>query len=157
MRYGWQLRSDLWEHLSAACANRTWTRTYLEASYSGAVPAAPGIYLICASAKGPLRWPPDEGQAPPLYDAVYVGQATDLRRRFCQHTRGYRNVAKAINIFRRLDYWYTRAIESELDALEERFIEALGPVANDRHVLARIGEPVPAGSLPPPRLSGDDQ
>ena len=50
-------------------------------------------------------------------------------------------------IFRRLDYWYTTVTPGELNEVEQRFLDALGPAGNDKNVLARIGNPVSAGSL----------
>lgn len=129
-------------HLVEACDGCVWRRTFLEESYEVQVPTSAGVYLICASARILLG----RGAAG-LYNAVYVGQARDLRRRFREHLRGYGNVPKARMTFRRLDYWYISASPSDLDRIEQAFLDALGPSANDRNVRARIGEGVPAGAI----------
>lgn len=148
MRYGWQLEGVLWDHLAAGCESTRWTRTYLEDMYRQNVPATPGVYLICASAQDGLVFTESpERVFQVLYNAIYVGQSNNLRRRFAQHVRGYGNVPRARTIFRRLDYWYTGVTSEKLDELEQCLINALGPTANDRNVLAIVGKPVPAGSL----------
>ena len=148
MRYGWQFNVSLWTQLAAVCRAREWKRTYLEDTYQDSIPTDPGVYMICASVQDGLA---TLGSADrlykKLYNAVYVGQAVNLRRRFAQHVRGYGNVPKARAVFRRLDYWHTTALETELDALEQCLIDVLGPAANDRNVTARVGDPVPAGSV----------
>ena len=148
MRYGWQLDASRWNRLAKVCGTREWTRTYLEDTYQDVVPNCPGIYLICSSVQDGIT-----ASGTPtklygrLYNAVYVGQAENLRGRFGQHVRGYRKVSKARAIFRRLDYWYTRVLKTELDAVEQCFLDVLGPAANDRNVVARVGTPIPAGSV----------
>ena len=148
MRYGWQFNVSHWAQLAAVCRAQEWKRTFLEDTYRRSVPTRPGVYMICASAKDGLA---TAGSADrlykKLYNAVYVGQAVNLRRRFAQHVRGYGNVRKARAIFRRLDYWHTTTPKTELNALEQCLIDVLGPAANDRTVTARIGDPVPAGSV----------
>ena len=135
---------------SIGCGVRTpeWKRTYLEDTYRHVVPTCPGVYLICSSVQDGIT---ASGASADLYrrlyNALYVGQTTNLRGRFGQHVRGYRNVSKARTIFRRLDYWYAHVGKTDLDDVEQCFLDVLGPAANDRNVLARIGTPVPAGSL----------
>lgn len=148
MRYGWQLNVPFWTQLAVACRTREWKRTYLEDTYQDSIPTGSGVYMICASVHDGLAIPGStEGLYKRLYNAVYVGQAVNLRRRFAQHVRGYGNVPKARPIFRRLDYWYTTTLETDLNALEQCLLDALGPAANDRNVTARVGHPVPAGSV----------
>lgn len=148
MRHGWQLNGAIWSRLAAICAPREWQRTYLEDAYRHTVPTSPGVYLICSSVQDGIAMSGASADLyKRLYNALYVGQAKNLRSRFGQHLRGYRNVSKARAIFRRLDYWYTGVLLTELDQLEQCFLDALGPPANDRNVLARVGIPVPAGSL----------
>ena len=148
MRYGWQLDVSFWNRLSLTCGTQDWKRIYLEDTYKHSVPRDSGVYLICTSAQDGLTVTGAAARLfKVLYTAVYVGQAINLRRRFEGHVRGYGNVLKARSIFRRLDYWYTCVIAGELDDLEQCLIDAIGPAANDQNVQARVGEPVPAGSL----------
>lgn len=148
MRHGWQLDRAPWKRLAVLCAPREWRRTYLEDAYRDTVPTSPGVYLICSSVQDGIATSGASADLyKRLYNALYAGQAKNLHSRFGQHLRGYRNVAKARAIFRRLDYWYTRVSLTELDELEQCFLDALGPAANDKNVLARVGSPVPAGSI----------
>lgn len=148
MHYGWQLNPSHWSRFAGLCATRRWQRTYLEDTYRHRIPTTSGIYLICASFHDALPPPTVSDRLyTRLYTAIYVGQAKNLRRRFADHTRGYGRVNKAHRVFRRFDYWYTKVSEMELDDVEQCFLDVIGPVANDRNVLARIGTPVPAGRL----------
>jgi len=144
MRHGWRLDPKPWQRLAAVCRGQIWNRVYLEDDYRAQIPTEPGIYLICASPRHVLERSTLRDR---LYTVVYVGQASDLRRRFRQHVRGYGNVPAARSTFRRLDYWYTVASMHQLDRLEQCFIDALGPSANDRNVSVRIGNSIPAGSV----------
>ena len=144
MRYGWSIDPQPWRRLTAACRDRTWKRTYLEDSYKNGVPMDPGIYLICASTNY-------FAVLPPLYTAVYVGQAVNLRRRFRDHARGRTQVRLIQTIFRRLEYWYVSLPRNQLDELEQAWIDAVGPTINERNVRARVEPSVPAGSVRKPQ------
>lgn len=144
MRYGWQLDKSRWEELADTCRDREWTKTYLEDVYKSSIPKTSGVYIICASLRYVL---PPSSLRDDLYNAIYVGQATNLRRRFTQHVRGYRNVPKALEAFKRLDYWFTEVGLAELDDVEQSFLDTLGPTANDKNVRAKIGRPIPAGRV----------
>lgn len=148
MRHGWQLEPSLWTRLGAVCSAREWQRTYLEHTYRSTVPTVPGVYLICSSVRHGIVASGASGDLyGRLYNALYVGQAKNLRVRFGQHVRGYRKISKARMIFRRLDYWYATVPPAELDEVEQGFLDALGPAANDKNVLGRVGNPVSAGSV----------
>lgn len=143
MHYGWRLDVEAWRRLAAACEGRPWERTFLEPPYYSVVPNVAGVYVICAS----LNYMDlSSNLLDRLYNALYVGQSRDLRRRFNEHVNGYRSMAKALVTFRRLDYWYTKVEASSLSFIEQRLIDALGPVANSINVTARVNEPVPAGA-----------
>ena len=82
-----------------------------------------------------------------LYNAVYAGQTKNLNRRFKEHVSGYGRVDAAKKIFRRLDFWYSRVEDYDLDELEQILLDTIGPTGNVRNVKARIGLAVPAGRL----------
>lgn len=148
IRHGWQLNSTFWSRLANACGPRKWKRTYLEDTYRFSMPNAPGVYLICVSALDGLDTTGGEHRLyKQLYNAIYVGQTTNLRNRFADHVRGNNDIRKARTIFRRLHFWYASAAKDELNDLEQCFLDALGPTANDRNVMASIGKPIPAGSV----------
>lgn len=142
MKYGWRLEAHKWQKLRHAARDCNWRRVYLERDYVSQVPARSGVYLICAA---PDRIPVTGNIMERLYNAIYVGQASDLRSRFRQHVRGYRKVVCAMSIFRRLDFWYSEVPEADIGGLEQDLLDTLGPTANVKNVKARIGEPVPAG------------
>ena len=148
LKYGWQLQPPRWTSLATLCGHRQWSRTYLEHAYRNTVPTGPGVYMICSSAQNGISLSyPSTPLYEKLYNTIYVGQAENLRRRFGQHLRGYRNISVAQLIFRRLDYWYTETLASELDQVEQCFLDVFGPSVNDRNVSARIGNPITAGSV----------
>ena len=142
MKYGWSLDALRWKSLETAAQYCEWSRVYLERDYASQVPTDCGVYLICAC---PTRIPVEGRIMEYLYNAVYAGQASNLRKRFRQHVRGYGNVRDAIPIFRRLDFWYSQIRDDDIDNLEQCLIDALGPSANVKNVRARIGNPLPAG------------
>lgn len=142
MRHGWSLSARCWEHLRVSLPMGEWVRAYLEPDYSLQVPRTAGIYLICGRPKDlPLPGLVMER----LYNVIYTGQSNCLRRRFGEHLTGYRLVQNAKAIFRRLDFWYAAYDSAILDAAEDALINAFGPPANDRYVIARTGDPIPAG------------
>ena len=142
MRYGWDLAEDRWRDLRNLLDGRQWNRAYLESDYDTQVVREPGVYLICAS---PRNIPVGGVVMRELYNAIYVGQARNLRVRFKDHVRGYREVQRAKAVFRRLDFWYTTVRVEELSQAEQVLISALGPTANAKNVKARVNEPRPAG------------
>jgi hypothetical protein len=104
------------------------------------VPEDSGIYMLgsrCAAT----------GLPDPLYNALYVGQASNLRNRFLQHLRRPSpEVGRAAICFAGLDFWFMRSDEDSLNRLEAMLIECLGPSANRQAgITARLGPPVPAG------------
>ena len=147
MRYGWQLKKQSWDILGTCLEAGTWKRKYLERDYASAVPESSGVYVICGT---PSTIPIDGDLAQKLYNALYVGQATDLRQRFKQHVVGYRDVRDAKATFRRLEFWYMAIPASLLDSFEQALISAFGPPANVKNVVAQIGNPVPAGQIRKP-------
>lgn len=143
MRYGWSLDSHDWAGATACIQALNWHRVRLSADHRDSVPAAPGVYLMCASG-----FPLIEGRVE-LYNAVYVGQSRSLRQRFLTHcTHPSPEVRRAKECFGAgLHYWYTRLTLDRLDEVERLLISVFGPSANMVNgVRARIGDPRPAGS-----------
>ncbi|MCY4199811.1 MAG: GIY-YIG nuclease family protein [Gammaproteobacteria bacterium] len=142
MKYGWSLDLEAWRRLQDIVKDYEWRRAPLENLYKSKVPELRGVYMICGCPKDiPVR-----GQVMnELYNVLYVGQASNLRRRFQDHVRGYRNVVRAKSIFRKLDFWYCKTSDTEVNLAEQQLMEAFGPSANVVYVKAKIGSPVPAG------------
>ena len=142
MQYGWSLQIKHWRELAKAVSGCKWHRCYLERDYAIKIPTSTGIYLICACA----RQIPISGKVMEhLYNAVYVGQTSNLQRRFREHVRVQRGrILDAKKIFRRLDFWYSELSRDHLSETEQLLVDAFGPTANVKNIKARIGEPVPA-------------
>jgi len=142
MRHGWNLDHEAWRSLQNIMKDYDWHRAPLETLYKSKVPESRGVYMICGCPKDiPVR-----GQVMnKLYNALYVGQASNLRRRFQDHVRGYGNVVRAKLIFRKLDFWYCTTSDTEVNLAERQLMEAFGPSANVVYVKAKLGDPVPAG------------
>jgi hypothetical protein len=136
MRYGWSLEEPSWQRLRALKDRGKWRRCKLDQLQRVHVPTEPGIYLIGASATK------DDGEPfSTLYNAIYVGQSTNLQARFLQHIRTPQDPLRlARSCFPILDYWFLEVDASELDSLEAVLIDCLGPSANRRSgIRARIG------------------
>ena len=144
MRYGWSLNENQWEDLRSVLPSYSWSRSYLDKDHVLAIPPEPGVYMICgrASECGVSGKVMEQVYAP-----MYIGQATSLRKRFCDHLAGYRNVVLVKRLFRRLEFWYTPVDANGLSVVEQALIDVFGPPANDRNVIGKMGRQVPAGSL----------
>jgi hypothetical protein len=140
MRYGWSLDPNDWLDLQKLLADSKWSRVYLDSEYKDRVPSNPGVYII----SGNTNSIGNMGDAINcMRTAVYVGQSINLKGRFQDHIRGYGNVIKAKQTFRRLEYWWHEISRSELKKYEQALVSALGPSANEVNVIkAKIGVPV---------------
>jgi hypothetical protein len=137
---GWTLNAGTWQRARQQLASASWRKQPLDLTVKRRIPAAGGVYAICAHA---VAGPHAAGVLAALYNAVYVGQATNLRNRFDNHCRGYGDVRPARVIFRSLDFWFSET--TELDEAEQLLMDALGPPANRSNVIgARINPPVSA-------------
>jgi excinuclease UvrABC nuclease subunit len=117
-----------------------WRKQPLDLTVKRHVPETGGVYVICAHA---VAGPNAAGILAALYNAVYVGQAMNLRNRFADHCRGYRDVRLAHQIFRSLDFWFSET--GDRNEAEQLLMDALGPPANRSNVIrARINPPVSA-------------
>lgn len=144
MRYGWNLRAGQWQLLRKAISGCSWSRTYLEEDYASQVPTISGVYLICASTQ---RIPISGTLMDRMYNVIYTGQSSNLRKRFRKHVQGYGNVVRAKTTFGRLDFWFSPITRTRLSEVEQLLLDTFGPTANVNNVKARIGNPVPAGRV----------
>ena len=132
MNYGWTLNKDSWKQLLSAIGERHWRKVPFTKFERIEVPEDYGVYVFCAKpcsaeAAGPrhlLR---------ALLNAVYVGQATNLRQRYDDHWKHPMDPMHAVRscFSNTLEFWYT-TLESqeELCKVESTLIECLGPSAN---------------------------
>jgi hypothetical protein len=138
MRHGWSTERQTWRQVGEQAVGRNWKRVPFAALHQGLVTEQSGVYAICTPGLAA-----NAGLFGVLYNAVYVGQSRDLRRRFLEHCRSpARELQSALNCFRVLEFWFAAASLEELDSLEQLLIECLGPPANQRvGITARLGPP----------------
>lgn len=138
MRHGWSLSPAVWAGVREAFEHRRWSRVPFQMRSRVMVPNACGIYVLAAG--------PGVGQTGALarlYDALYVGQSTNLRVRFLQHlSHPQPQIERATRCFA-MDFWFTCSEEHERYGLEALLIDCLGPSANRiPGIRATIGQPV---------------
>jgi hypothetical protein len=140
MKYGWSLDINEWKALQALLSEVVWHRAYLDPVHRERVSCKSGIYVICAVTDGILNIGIENRG---LKNAVYIGQSTNLQRRFSDHVRGYGNVIKAKEIFRRLEFLWTEIHDEKLDIYEQALVGVFGPSANEINIIrAKIGQPI---------------
>lgn len=143
MRGGWSLDDLIWRRMRNEFEERAWRKHPLDMTYLDSIPQSPGVYAICATASNDKRCRLRDIVCP-----IYAGHATVLRRRFVDHCKGYGDVRRAQKCFPRLWYWYTEMPKADLRSAEQLLIDCFGPPANRINSIgARVGAPVPAGSL----------
>ena len=137
---GWTLNGGTWQRARQQLGPVTWRKQPLDFNVRRHIPSASGVYAICAHA---VVGPQSAGMLAALYNAVYVGQATNLRNRFDDHCRGYGDVRPARLVFRMLDFWFSET--HALNEFEQLMMDALGPPANRSNVIgARVNPPISA-------------
>jgi excinuclease UvrABC nuclease subunit len=113
--------------VDSSLASRLWVHVAYRPGSVKAVPAVPGVYAIA----GVFR----ELGLPLALDVRYVGQTTNLRRRFAEHLRRGEPNAELRGLRSRLagaELWYLPADRGRLDEIEALAIRALLPHANRR-------------------------
>jgi hypothetical protein len=132
MTYGWTLNRECWSRFFLAIGSRTWCTVPFSILEKNAVPESYGVYVFCAK-------PCTTGKATErhllnyLFNAVYVGQATNLRQRFVDHCNKPMEPMIAVRdcFAPRLEFWFTKLDSlKELCEVESVTIECLGPAAN---------------------------
>lgn len=137
---GWVLDGSVWSRMQKEFGPADWRKRPLSVDVKRHIPVTSGVYAICARG---FVGPNPDGLLASLYNAVYVGKATNLQNRFDDHCRGYGDVRPARLVFRQLDFWFIETDRIEL--LEQLLMDALGPPANKVNSIgAKIGAPVSA-------------
>ena len=132
MTYGWTLHKDSWKRLFAAIGKRPWKKVPFSKLERVEVPESNGVYVFCAK-PGPAECAGPKHLLMTLFNAVYVGQATNLRQRFDDHWSRPMPPMEAVRacFSNTLEFWYTTLGSSEeLCKVESVLIECLGPAAN---------------------------
>lgn len=154
MRHGWSIEREPWAKLSKYQINgNRWRSVQFTSADSNSVPSESGIYALCTPPPTTIRR--NRRRSPNdllgiLFTAVYIGQTTDLHRRFVQHCmRPKPEIRQIRQVFaERLEFWFCRMKSSEIEAAEMQMIDCLGPTGNLRrgHIPVEILPPEPADS-----------
>lgn len=145
MQYGWSADKLIWARLVQALPVAIqWRLVQLRSNNSNSVPDHPGVYVICGA-------PPAPGPIVQidLYNALYVGQATKLRKRFRDHCLDPADNISALKACwgTSLDFHLAVLPPESLDKIEGLLIESLGPPGNRKRgnrIMAHIGPAQPA-------------
>ena len=151
MRYGWSLDKEVWDRIPLNLLNdECWRFVSFTVAESVAVPDVSGVYVICSSPPGAFcrRTPRGKNLFDSLYNAIYIGKTTELKRRFLEHCKiPKKEILIARKCYRRnLEFWFTRVDCDKLELVESLIIDCLGPPANRQSgvITAQLLKPVPA-------------
>lgn len=154
MRHGWSIEPEPWARLSRLPLDgNQWRSVQFTVTDSNSVPSEAGVYAICTPPPGRIR---RRFRRSPndllgfLFTAVYIGQTTDLHRRFMQHCRRPKPEIRQIRqVFSEsLEFWFCKMKSIEVEAAEMQLIECFGPTGNLQrgHIPAEILPPEPVDS-----------
>jgi hypothetical protein len=132
MKYGWTLNKDSWKRLIAAIGKRSWQKVPFTKLERAEVPESYGVYVFCTKPCPSTQVAPQH-LLRDLFNAIYVGQATNLRQRFDYHRTTPMAPMEAVRecFSTTLEFWFTTLESSaELCRVESLLIECLGPTAN---------------------------
>src|SRR5437868_6758418 len=132
MTYGWTLNNEQWKELYAVIGKRKWRRVPFDLYEKMEIPETHGVYVFCAKpcsgvtldAKHLLK---------NLLNAVYIGQAVNLRQRFEGHWKHPMDPMIAVRhcFSTTLEFWFTTLDTfEELCTVERILIDCFGPLAN---------------------------
>jgi len=152
LRYGWQLDKTLWDQIPADLREScSWRFVDVASVSADMIPSAPGIYLFCTYPVGCRRLPSESNSLfGNLLAPIYIGQSTNLRRRFLQHCRRPPNMIQAAQACFGADmtFWFHRRRRGQIKADEAALIHCFGPTANLQSppsITARLRKPVRVG------------
>ena len=134
MHYGWTLDKAAWTKLIAATRDRAWRKVSFSRLEKALVPTEGGVYVFCAKPMSVSVNATQRHLLRTLLNAVYVGQAENLRKRFNDHLAGTNgsNASLPERFFPQLSNFGSHRARSaeEMCELESLLIECLGPPAN---------------------------
>jgi len=149
MRYGWTLDTTCWERLQKIVARCNWHRVPFSPLEKNEIPNSYGVYVFCAKPPNSRELEADD-LLKNLFNAVYVGQTVNLRKRFVEHwTKPMSPMRYVRDCFSgTLEFWFTICKDQEeLCLLEYVLIECLGPAANRQNgpvIEGKVGTATPA-------------
>ena len=148
MNRGWSLQQPVWNRLaktlSGAVRKIKWEQVPLDIAHKMSIPPKKsGVYMLCLS-------PPhcDEyfvNSKAPMFNALYIGSAEDLKRRFTDYANQQNTSSKKVKHFLEsyatIMFVYAVCDMSEMKAVEGRLIDSFGPSANGKR--EGVGAPIP--------------
>lgn len=157
MEYGWTIDKLRWTALKNTMGDKSrWKISRLRDTGSAAIPEKPGVYMLCVR---PLLCEEtfvvdvNSRHAKGLYNALYIGESDNLRRRYRNHARmrGSRDRKRVDEFFDRfagkIDFCYwviDKADKFRLREVQNLLIACFGPSANTQgggDVIIGIGLP----------------
>lgn len=151
MEYGWSLCVQRWINLAEmlAALRLKWQEAVVALRSIPDIPCKAGVYMLCVS---PPRCPLF-GKSTRMFNALYVGRADDLNRRFRDYQKR-RNISEdAIRVLDELPgegekifFVFSVVPVEQLREMEGRLIRCLGPSANKRDEVklrAKVSRPIP--------------
>ena len=118
-----------------------------------AIAASPGVYMLCArTPECNFRVKPPRNGERHLYNALYIGEAQNLRKRYDDYTKG-KGSSDKVNQLLQWDidfcYWVIPGARKKTrKKLQDIMIECIGPTANtqggEKSVWAHVQTGVPA-------------
>ena len=139
MRHGWNLNRDRWIEVMGLMPQE-WRKVPFSEIHAGMVPNGAGIYVVCAY--GPSMTEMENKLFKAIYNALYVGKSTDVRRRFLQHCRQPKaEIIKVRQCFPSAEFWFTGLPAEEIAVAEDSLIDCLGPPANKRRGIRATLQP----------------
>lgn len=150
MKYGWSLCVRRWNELAEILGRLrlTWEKEFVVRSAVANIPRESGVYMLCTT---PPRCP-SFGDGAGLFNALYVGRAENLQRRFKDYQRR-KNISKdAIHALdelpgkgEKISFIFSVVPLEQLGEMEGRLIACLGPAVNKRDefkLRGKVGKPL---------------
>lgn len=151
MKYGWQFDLSDWQKIPDDLRDSAaWVGVDYTLIESGRVPEHPGVYLFCARPVGVKEISNSDAKLfGKLLTPIYVGQTTNLRKRFRQHCRNPSiRLRAASDCYRHfLRFWFLKRSAQSILEEEAALIQCFGPTANERYgvIRAKIDSPTRIG------------
>ena len=148
MNRGWSLQQPVWNRLAEVLSNASrkfkWERVPLDIAYKMSIPPKKsGVYMLCLS-------PPHcdkyfVNSKAPMFNALYIGSAEDLKKRFTDYANQKNLSSKRVEYFLEsyatIMFVYAICDISLIKAVEGILIDSFGPSANGKR--EGVGAPIP--------------
>jgi len=124
---GWATNKDPWGLVSDEITNGSWKKFKANRNSANLIPSKPGIYMFCAS---------QALDTIILQTPLYIGKATNLKRRFKDHIRVGIKIQKLKKTFgTKLEFCFLQLendiLDEDLRLHEQSMIDCFGPQFNE--------------------------